>query len=222
MIKWKKHFSSLPSQPSSVTSHCLWFNKYIKIDDKTIFSSSLSTKEINFVSERFQNNQQIKKWDEFKTEFDLIGNEKLLITQITHALPNSWEKILRNYTKSIKNLVIQDHRLIKKYQIFSLNKLNSATLYKTLIAANKMETTLQIYFEKVFKYFNPDWKSIYLLPRRVTLDSNLRMFQYELLNNALYLNNMRFSFKKVDSSLCLYVQILMRQKRLCSAYFIPV
>ena len=94
LIKWKKHFSSLPSQPSSVASHCLWFNKYIKIDDKTIFRSSLSTKEINFVRERFQNNQQIKKWDEFKTEFDFVGNEKLLITQTTHALPNSWEKIL--------------------------------------------------------------------------------------------------------------------------------
>ena len=45
---------------------------------------------------------------------------------------------------------------------------------------------------------------MYLLPRRVTLDTNLRMFQYELLNNVLYLNNMLFMFKKVDSPLCSY------------------
>ena len=30
------------------------------------------------------------------------------------------------------------------------------------------------------------------------------MFQYKLLNNALYLNNMLFRFKKVDSPLCSY------------------
>ena len=61
LIKWEKNFSSLPSLPSSVASQCLWHNKYIKIDDKTIFSSSLSAKGINFVGQLFQNNQQIKK-----------------------------------------------------------------------------------------------------------------------------------------------------------------
>ena len=61
LIKWEKHFSSLPSLPSSVAAQCLWHNKYIKIDDKTIFSSSLSAKGINFVGQLFQNNQQIDK-----------------------------------------------------------------------------------------------------------------------------------------------------------------
>ena len=52
----EKHFSSLPFLPSSVASQYLWHNKYIKIDDKTIFSSSLSAKGINFVGQLFQNN----------------------------------------------------------------------------------------------------------------------------------------------------------------------
>ena len=60
--------------------------------------------------------------------------------------------------------------------------------------------TLEIFFSN----FKPDWKSIYLLPRRVALDKNLRMFQYKLLNNILYLNNMLFRFKKADSPLCSY------------------
>ena len=62
----------------------------------------------------FQNRQQIKKWDEQETEFDLIENEKIVIVQITHALPDSRKEFLRNYTESIDNLVIQDHHLIKK------------------------------------------------------------------------------------------------------------
>ena len=75
-----------------------------------------------------------------RTEFDLIKNEKFFIAKITHTLPRSWKQILGNYIESINNLVIQDHHLIKKRQIFSLNKLNSAT-YEILIDANKIKPT---------------------------------------------------------------------------------
>ena len=156
LIKWEKHFLSLPSLPSSVAAQCLWYNKYIKIDHKTIFSSSSSAKGINFLGQLFQNNQQIKKWNELKTEFDLIEKEKFLSVQIIHALPISWKEILRNYTESINNLVIRDHHLIKKYQVLSLNKLNSATLYEILIEANKIKPTSQTYFENLFSNFNLD------------------------------------------------------------------
>ena len=152
----------------------------------------------------FQNNKQIKKQDELKTKFDFIENEKFLIGQITHALHSSWKEIAQNYTESINNLVIQDHHLIKKHEIFSLNKLNSATLYEIFIDVSKIKPTSQTYFENLIPNFKPDWKDIYLLLRRVTLDTNLRMFQYELLNNVLYLNSMLFKFKKVDSPRCSY------------------
>ena len=92
--KWQKRFSSLPSLPSTAASQCLWDNKYIKIDDKTIFSSSLSAKRIKFVGQLFQNNQQVKEWGELKTEFDLIENETFLIAQMAHVLPSLWKKIL--------------------------------------------------------------------------------------------------------------------------------
>ena len=129
LIKCGKGFSSLTSLPSSVPSQCLWHNKYIKIDDKAIFSSPLSPEGINFVGQLFQNNQQIRKWDELKREFDFIENKKIIIVQILHALPISRKEIVANYTKSINNLVIQDHHLIKRHKILSLSKLNSATLY---------------------------------------------------------------------------------------------
>ena len=102
------------SLPSSLAFQHLWQNKYIKIDDKTIFSSSLSSKGINSVDQLFQNNYQIKKYYELETKFDLIGKEKFLIVQITHALPSLRKEILRNYTESINNLVIQEELFDKK------------------------------------------------------------------------------------------------------------
>ena len=88
--------------------------------------------------------------------------------------------------------------MIKKHQISFLNKLNTVTLYEIRIHANKIKPTSQTYFENLFPNCKPGWESIYSLPRRVTLDANLRMFQYKLLNNVLYMNNMIFRFKKVD------------------------
>ena len=73
-----------------------------------------------------------------------------------------------------------------------------------LIDTNSIKPTSQTYFENLFPNFKSDWKSIYLLRKRVTIDTNLRMFQYKLLNNFLYLNNMLFRFEKVDFPLRSY------------------
>ena len=40
------------------------------------------------------------------------------------------------------------------------------------------------------------------MPRRVTIDTNVRIFQYKILNNVLYLNEKPFRFKIVSSPLC--------------------
>ena len=48
--------------------------------------------------------------------------------------------------------------------------------------------------------------NVYLLPSRVTVDTNLRIFQYKILNNVLYLNEKLFRFKKVLCLLCFFCQ----------------
>ena len=48
-----KTFFALLSLPSQVASQCLWLNTYIKMDAKTIFSSSLAAKGLNFVGQFF-------------------------------------------------------------------------------------------------------------------------------------------------------------------------
>ena len=50
--------------------------------------------------------------------------------------------------------------------------------------------------------FNLDWKKIYFLPRLITSESSLCVFQYKLLNNILNLNKMLCKFNKVTTSLC--------------------
>ena len=46
-----------------------------------------------------------------------------------------------------------------------------------------------------------------LLPRKVSIDINLQMFQYKILNNILYLNKQLFIFNKKDTKLCSYCRL---------------
>ena len=61
-------------------------------------------------------------------------------------------------------------------------------------------------------------KEIYLLPRKVSIDTNLRMFQYKILNNILYLiNKQLFIFDKEDTKLCSYCRL---QNELTNHFFV--
>ena len=46
------------------------------------------------------------------------------------------------------------------------------------------------------------WSSVYLLPASVTLDTKIRMFQYKILDNILYLNQRLYCMNFVESPLC--------------------
>ena len=75
-------------------------------------------------------------------------------------------------------------------------------IYEIQVLLKFTKPTSQHYFEKHFSQSNIDWKKIYTLPRAVTVDNRIRVFQYKLLNNILFLNKMLFKFGIVSRSLC--------------------
>ena len=97
------------------------------------------------------------------------------------------------------NLAIQDHHLIKKHQILCLHKLDSKDLYNIQLLSNFLKPTSQAYFEKIFAGNVLEWDKIYILPRIVTTDSRIRIFQYKILRNVLYLTKKLFEFNKINS-----------------------
>ena len=65
---------------------------------------------------------------------------------------------------------------------------NTLDLYNIHIIGNYEISTLQGYFEAFFESIIID----YLLPRKTTINSKHRLFQYKTLNNVLHLNNFFF------------------------------
>ena len=90
----------------------------------------------------------------------------------------------------------------KKNQVYALSKLNSKELYRIEVLLKYTKSTSQHYFEKLFSQSNFDWKKVYTLPRVVTVDNRIRVFQDRLLNIILFLNKLLFKFGIASQSLC--------------------
>ena len=85
----------------------------------------------------------------------------------------------------------------KKHQILCLNKLDRKELYNIWLLSNFLKPTSQAYFESVFMGNVFEWGKIYILPRIVTTDSRIWVFQYKVLHNVLYLNKKLLKFNKI-------------------------
>ena len=117
-----------------------------------------------------------KVWLDIETQFNVSNKQHYFWIQLINAIPKSWKEELRRSNRS-NALSMYDHQLIKKNQIYALHKCNSKELYCLQISLNNSKTRSQLYFEDLFQIKDIDWKHVYLLPRRVTVDTNLRVFQ---------------------------------------------
>ena len=83
-----------------------------------------------------------------------------------------------------------------------LQKLISKELYTLMIANENHVPSSQTYFNNMFKNDNFPWEQIYLLPRKITIDSYSHCFQYKIINNVFFLNKKLFCFNITSSPYC--------------------
>ena len=117
-----------------------------------------------------------KAWLDIKTQFNLSNKQHFWI-QLINAIPKSWNEELRRSNHISDALSVYEHHFIKRNQAYSLDKSSSKELYCLQIFLNNSKTRSQLYFEDLFQNKDTDWKHVYLLPHRVTVDTNLRIFQ---------------------------------------------
>ena len=67
--------------------------------------------------------------------------------------------------------------------------------------------TCQSCHEKNFDDYDFNWKLIYRTPRIATLETKIRILQYKLLNNVLYLDNKLFQFSIISQSKCFFGEL---------------
>ena len=83
--------------------------------------------------------------------------------------------------------------------------MTSKSIYSTLVKRIQIPPTAQPKFNSLYNISGTtDWKNIYQLPGRVTLDTRMRAFQYKILNRILYTDRILYKMKLVPSPLCTF------------------
>ena len=127
-------------------------------------------------------NKDIMKW------FSLIG-----------SVPMSWKVEIRNYFSGTEDTCTS---CTPHPKASLLPDMSVKAAYKNLIRPLVKAPTSQKSLEKLLCRQDLDWASIYMIPQMDTVESKLRIFQYKVLNNILYLNDRLYKMGIVQTPLC--------------------
>ena len=84
-----------PNFPSTITSQVIWFNKHIKIDNKSLCNNSLANQGINHVGQRFNEDGMANTWLDIKTQFNLSNKQHYFWIQLINAVLKFWKEELQ-------------------------------------------------------------------------------------------------------------------------------
>ena len=164
-------------------------------------------KKIIFLYDLFNTKNDLKTWNEIKVTCELDNKSYFKWRQIINSAPKTWKKILKENRIERSNLVLLDHQLLKNNRTLGIEKMNSKEIYSIIISSKVNMQTSRSCFEKKFPLYNFQWKDIYTLPRKVTINAYIRSFQYKILNNILYLNKKLHTFGLPNTQQCSFCKM---------------
>ena len=86
----------------------------------------------------------------------------------------------------------------------NLTKLTSKKLYWILVEDIREPPTARLKNNSIYSDQDVNWKQIYLIQHKVTLNIRTRIFQYKLLNRIVNTNNLLYKIKLSDTSSCTF------------------
>ncbi len=144
------------------------------------------------------NDGKLKDWNVFK-EKSLSSSDYFLLFGVFSAIPPAWKlliKMEKMHTKSIKRYPTMT---LKIWLVWVLNR-----FIRPWLNESKFHQLLKLSLIPYNVSNSLDWKNIYQLPGRVTLDTRRRSFQYKILNRILYTNSILCKMKLIPSPLCTF------------------
>ena len=186
-----------------IATQSLWNNKFIHTKSKSLNDELLVSKGIMTVSNLFDNEGEMKNWETVSQEFSLNPIQFLRWYGVSKSIPSSWKKTLKGYSTE-DNILSEEESQCGIEANEKLIPLNTAKLVHKLHISQKFSppTSRKLRSNKFSTDDQNIWSSVYLLPASVTLDTKIRMFQYKILNNILYLNQRLYHINLVESPLC--------------------
>ena len=199
---WEEISACNPLTMENVLVQPIRYNGKILVNESVIAWKDASNL---FVQNFYDENGRLMEWCEFKQKN--VKNETFFFKwrQILDAIPRGWKDIVAREVSSGHACVVtpEPHLQVISRKI-GLTRLSGKETYIILI--NKMweKPTSEEKIEQTLGETNLIWSKIYMLGRKITLDSYSRQFHFKLTHNVLFLNKALKRMKLVASSMCSY------------------
>ena len=130
--------------------------------------------------------------------------EKFQLMAIIDTIPTRWRNHLKMYNDYQNNssgsnsaqLYLNGHNI-------RLYKVSSKNIYKEVRSKVEIIPTAQLKYSEKYNH-QLDWKGIYCIPFRVTVDSRSREFQFKVLHRYLATNKFLHKIGFLPSFLCTF------------------
>ena len=122
-------------------------------------------------------------------------------------MPAAWRLLIRttNIAPVLSPLPNTPAILINDILIPILDA-SSKHIYRSFLANEQTTPTAKEKLSVKYHHLTIDWKRVYLLSFRTTLETKLREFQFKILNRIVFTNEKRFRFDMAESDKCAFCQ----------------
>ena len=179
---WENFSDNSSDDPIVLLSESLWLNRFIRIENKSVFSKVLSMNNINTAGDIFDNKGSPLQF-QFLTQIGLPSTIRFFWLQLVNAIPQNWKKIIK---VSCQGKSSPQHNDITKYSckvgntFKSIHTSTSRNFYSEIVQKVKVKATSVKYFEKIVAPQGEiDWEQVHMLPRKSTIESKMRSFQFK-------------------------------------------
>ena len=190
---WKSVSKKQHSYISEIVGQCIWNNTYILKQGSTILYTRLYKSGIIIINDIIDTEGNLMEWISAKHKFELADQDMMRWLSIVQAIPSTWKKQISNYGKRINE---------KTFANIVIPNMKVKEVYAKLLRPLVQKPTPQKTIEKLLANDAINWQEVYMIPRKVSISSSLRISMYKILNNLLHLNRKISKFDQGVSHLC--------------------
>ena len=187
---------SLPTTSQDAISEIFWNNENILVEGKSVCYNNWIKKGIVYIHNLIDNNGKFMSYASFISKYS-ISTDFVTYFGIINAIPKEWKDFIRA-CNHISNVDICERNVV------DIGKGKSQDFYSILLKRKFVRPTAEIKFEQLdyLRDTEINWKQVWHLPYKVTIEEKLRVFQFKILHRIIATNLFLFKNKVRTDNTC--------------------
>ena len=132
---WSEIAYNEPITASTMYAQKIWYNKFIRIDNKSYRFNEMYKAGVEFVKDLYSENGQLLKWNDFQQRYNLPITKFFNWRQIIDSIPNKWKEQLSLDSGLSRNSGNTCQHLLDIPKQLNMEKMTSRQIHTIMIRA---------------------------------------------------------------------------------------